>query len=405
MSNHQDDDKTLKTPKWKKTRSTARFAGRWLTPWGVLKTVYDGQVKANQITPDSEIGDFRIARIQAWGSIIATLLGIALVSAGLNWLSSLDQDRSSLSVGGALCLTVAMLLLLKLRVHIKNLFEISRRANLTEGGAQKAYAKPKSTDFEMDDVAKGVFLFRSAVFRTTYYLTALFAACLLLTPSNIHGIRTMLDTGWVTFSHVGMIVSSNLILVGILIVKGGQAAKDLRFVLQAGATPNLVGYTTINNNVHIAIQYAIIALLAAFVGDRIAEWLSTADVSLAFAAIIRPLVLLAVMAYGVTVLRSATALSGLQTAEGPHQVGIRPVLRFCIGKLPPPPEEEARAQVLPPIPIIAALLFAAAVWVTTNTGWISMLTAVTAMMPIAILLTVHHFHPYLVSDNDAQEVA
>ncbi|MDQ2077536.1 hypothetical protein [Marinimicrobium sp. ABcell2] len=398
MSNPKTSQSSDQKPKrFRFVRATGRALGTWLTPYGVLRGVYQRQVSAHALTPETPVENLGEARVNNIAAIVASVMGLAACAWAFVWLSDENAERSTLSFVGVILIVMTIMLGLKLRRHIANLMELRRRGLEQEPGytAEQKLFQPEQDKLQIDDNALAVLLFRFTTWRNMFFISATFALCLFLTPSNVAGIRQWqgLHSG-VNFPAI--VALTYFFLVAILVVSGLRAQKDINAVLAKGAQPLVEGYVTANNHVLRIMGFVAATLLVAAVGDALLVWLGDNNFTMGFAAVSRIALFIYMVAFGVNILRSTSTISGLETARTKSEAGFLNVFLAGSCRLPAPPDN----QPLNPLPIgavrlCALILFGAALWVASNGGVMALLTAMASMGPLALLGSVIHFYPQL----------
>lgn len=371
-----------------KSKTVVKVFAKWLSPWGMIKTIYQSQATGLTIPNDMKIEDIREERIKNWASLLTSIICLAAFGF-FAWIFKSDGDnlKSTITILSAFSLMVVYILVMKIKRNINNLTTL-RNLNVNPND----YAKPISDSFEIDESAASILLCRKTFYKFVYFLAAGYAFCLVLTPKNIHGLSLLSnkDLGLLNPSWAAVVTS--IMLAAILILRATMTNKDILYLKRYGAEPISQGYITINNQAHTIIQFSIVGLTVTYVGDQLITIIPHLDINLWIAAILRPAITLYMILFSFALLRTSVSYSGLQTAESPSNVGLVPVILLKVSKLPPPTSNEV-ATSIPPITIVAAILFGTSVWIGSNSGAVAKLTALSALFPIALLLVIQHFHP------------
>jgi hypothetical protein len=399
-----DGDQANTQKRFHRTRKTARFLGTWMTPYGVLRQAHQRHVSSLALTPDTPVENPAQERVNNWASVLATLIGLGGCVWGFLWLNEDSAERSTLSIIGIFAVITTIMLLLKLRRHIANLRELHRRKTGKPASNDEStlYAPDDRKRLNADDAALAVFLFRVTTWRNAYYIGAVYALCLFLTPSNIAGIRQWraMD-GWLDMASI--ISLTYIFLIAILAVSGLRAQKDRRNLLAEGAQPSVEGYVTMTNNTFRIAGFAAATVTVAAVGDFLMAWIAENNVALFAAAIARTLVLIYMVAFGINILRSSSTMSGLQTARDRSEAGFWSV--FLIGgcRLPPPRPNQSVEPVTPVVTLAALILFGAGLWVASNGGVAALLVVISSIGPLALLASIIQFYPAVANTADDAE--
>lgn len=385
MSNKKDTEHNRE-----KFRNIKRVS-KWITPWGFLSTIYSVHVKGLNLNAESTPQDIKEAKIQNWSGIIASVLAIALAGFLLWKFNSIGADQAnSVSIVSAFSLIVFFVLVAKIKSSISNLLTIKREFHTVNSN----YVSTKNDKLEIDENAGSILLSRKTFYKFAYILAAAYAFCLVLTPKNFQGLSDLGSSALGSINVTIISLSTSFMLAAILIIRALMTSKDLGYLKNYGAKPISQGYITVNNQIQTIIQYTILGLGVTYIGDMLMASIAQSNLNIWVAAALRPLTMIYMIIFSLKVLKTTVSFSGFQTAESVNSVGIFPILLLKGCKLPPPLENETPRK-LPPITIIAACLFGITVWLGSNCGAVAKVTALSALFPIALMLSIQHFAPQI----------
>lgn len=363
-------------------------AARWITPWGLFSSIYKREVSSKRITEDEAIEDIKLVRRLNIAGLLASLLGLFGLGWGIYWTINANSDTPGYSWLGILLFVLLLVTVRKAVLHTQNLQELNRRKHSGD------YTEEKPQDIGLNYEARAVFLFRASVYRNIYALFAGFSIIMALTPSNARTLSKLFQAGDIKMTASLVIVGILLMITLMLGLRALIAQRDIRLLRSAGAEPSLEGYVTVNNSAQLLIQISILMLGVAYIGELLLELAKSSPLPIWAAGVLRPALIIVLLLYSYKAFRSVVSISGLQTASSYRETGLLPIMLFRSIKLEPPKPDQI-PKPLPPVTWISAVIFGATIFTVSKVGWAAAVPAVTALLPVAVLLATEHFHPEL----------
>lgn len=236
---------------------------KWLSPFGMIKVIYQKELSNHEKLMNEKSQSLKKTRTYV-GMVVSLLFIIAAV-----WTIIDSNDESTLKSGLVNPFTVLMIAVAAFSTFkLASYYNISRTLE-PKKNAESELETPANPNFTMNEEAGSILLFRITVFKYAYAIAALFSLTLLLKPSNIVGLKSLLIHQVFNYGTMLVTLGTSLCLTLIFIVKYMTAVNDLKLIKSHKAQPNAIGYVTINNNVYQIINLIILTLTIAFVGDKL----------------------------------------------------------------------------------------------------------------------------------------
>jgi hypothetical protein len=362
----------------RKVGKASLFAIKWMTPYGLLKSIWESEWKNRSQILDSS--NRRLIEVRAYIGIIICLS----FTIGCAWLAFQSvSDTQSVGITAVLSVTVLIFSLLKLMSYISILRHEKEKNETTED------KEVVPSDFKIDSIVASVLLFRMTAFKYAYAMAACFSLTLLISPNNVNGLRLIIENGALSTSTATLSILTAVALSIILWIKSITAKNDAAIVKKQGAKPDIQGYLTVSNNSYEIVSMIILVVAVSILGDIFIEAIAT-SLPLSLAGTIPVIIAIYLICFSITVFRSGISISGFITDD--KKTKLSPLNLLVMLKLSlPAAQPDQKLNKVPNIKLIVAISFGFCIISASLGGVLTLIVLLPVTILQGILLTIDEF--------------
>lgn len=373
---------SIKTKSRKVTKG-AIFALKWITPYGLLKSVWNSEERNRREILESS--NERLIKSRAYIGLLVSLS----VFIGCTWVAfNSISDSGSFGITAVVASAIGVFSILKFFSYLSIAKGKISEVEIIEDNKNDDHKK--GNEFKIDHRVASILLFRITVFKYTYAMAACFSALLLLSPYNVNGLEIIIKNGTLTASSAVISILTAVGLTIILCIKSLTSKIDTAIMIKNGASTNLNGYRTVNNNCYQLISMMVIIISVAMIGDIILEAIGK-RLPIHLAGTLPVIVALYLCAFSLVAFRSGVSISGFITDD--KSKVINPIQLIYLRKIDlPSANENNHIMQLPNVNIVIALSFSFCVLAASMGGIISLIVLIPVTIMQGILLAINEFH-------------